>query len=809
MKDELLKVKPKRLIQMKNNKLFILFFFSISLSSQIDQSKGSFEDKFRQLEEYYPTPNELRTASGSPGNDYWQQEVDYFIQVELDEKSRSISGELEITYKNNSPYTLNYVWLQLDQNRFKEDSIHRLTETFSRSERISFEQLREQNFLDDFSAGLKNLSVKVNNQDVETFNVGTLMRINLPMPLISNDEVKISVDWENMLLEENAVRARSGYETFQDGNDIFLLAQWYPRMVAFSDYEGWHNKEFIDNGEFTLEFGNFEVEITVPSDHIVAATGEIANANEVLSRKIRNRLREASKSDVPIFIVDPNEAYENELEKSNELKTWKFKADNVRDFAWASSRKFIWDAAGFQQDEKNHPIVMAMSFYPNEGEPLWSKYSTEAIMHTMEVYSKYSFPYRYPTAQSVNGAVGGMEYPMITFNGPRAELEDDGTRTYSRREKEYLIGVVIHEIGHIYFPMIVNSDERQWTWMDEGINTFLQYLAEQEWDLKYRSDRGEPRYIVDYMKSNYQVPIMTNSESILQFGNNAYAKPATALVILRESILGRELFDLAFREYANKWKFKRPTPYDFFRTMEEATGTDLDWFWRGWFYSTDHVDIALEKVFKASLDTLDPKKDLEKDRSDFYDEPLVIHDEKNLSAGVRQRVEERPQLLDIYDEYDEFTPSKREIRDYEDVLEDLYDRNDSDPEWRKKALIKALDKNENYYILEFNNLGGLVTPIPLQIIYEDGSEELVRIPAEIWRKNPRKSRWLKRTSKEVSSILVDPYWETGDVEIENNYYPSRLVPSRLKPITYRSNPKNLMRDLLERNKKISNHQDQD
>jgi hypothetical protein len=398
-----------------------------------------------------------------------------------------------------------------------------------------------------------------------------------------------------------------------------------------------------------------------------------------------------------------------------------------------------------------------------------------------------------------------MEYPMITFNGPRTDLEDDGTRTYSRSEKQFLIGVVIHEVGHNYFPMIINSDERQWTWMDEGLNTFMQYIAEQEWDVEYNSRRGEARWIVDYMKSENQVPIMTNSESLLQFGNNAYAKPATALVILRETILGRELFDQAFKEYCLRWRFKRPTPYDFFRTMEEASGVDLDWFWNGWFFSTDHVDISINNIYEATLDTLNPEENLKKDRQDFKNEPKMISDIRNIDEGIIERVTVRPELLDIYDQYDKFTPSEREMGDYEDILDDLYDRNNSDPEWMKKALTEAIAKNELYYILEFENIGGLVMPLPLKINYADGSNEELKIPAEIWRKNPKNARWLKRSLKPISSVVLDPYWELADTNIENNYYPQRMVPSRLRPKPYRSNPKNLMKDLMERNKQITSH----
>jgi hypothetical protein len=787
--------------------LFLVFAGFTNLSfAAIDQSKGSFEDKFRQLDEVFPSPNLSRPATGEPGPMYWQQRADYKIKIKLNEDTRSVEGSETITYTNNSPLTLKYIWLQLDQNIFAKESINNLTRPWGGGDSsVDFSTLRRQNFMDKFEGGFQELSIKINNKSADTNLVGTHVRINLDQPLKPGESTLLDIEWAYALVEENAVRARNGYETFEDGNDIFLMAQWYPRVTVFSDYEGWHNKEFIGNGEFTLEFGDFEVDISVPSDHVVSATGVLLNENDVLNPIQKKRMKQARKSEKPMFIITPDEAYDNELEKSTDYKTWSFKAENVRDFAWASSRKFIWDAAGYKQDSKENPLVMAMSFYPKEGEPLWSKYSTEAVMHTMKVYSKYSFDYPYPTAQSVNGPVGGMEYPMITFNGPRTELEDDGTRTYSRSEKEFLIGVVIHEVGHIYYPMIVNSDERQWTWMDEGLNTFVQYLAEQEWDINYRSDRGEPRWMTEFMSSSYQVPIMTNSESLLQFGNNAYGKPATALVVLRETILGRELFDQAFREYSVRWKFKRPTPYDFFRTMEEASGVDLDWFWRGWFYSTDHVDIALNNIHLASLDTLDPQVNLAKDRVDFENEPLILHDQRNEAAKIETRVTERPELLDIYNEYDEFTPSDREMRDSKEVLDDLYDKNDSDPEWKKKALVEAIEKDEDYYIFEFSNKGGLVMPIPLEITYEDGAKELIRIPVEVWRKNSNKTKWLKRSKLKITQAVIDPYWEIGDTQIENNYYPTRLIPARLKPRASRSNPKNLMQDLLKRNQVISSH----
>jgi hypothetical protein len=438
---------------------------------------------------------------------------------------------------------------------------------------------------------------------------------------------------------------------------------------------------------------------------------------------------------------------------------------------------------------------MAMSFYPKEGEPLWSRYSTESVIHTMEVYSRYSFPYPYPTAQSVNGPVGGMEYPMITFNGPRTDPHKDGDRTYSRGEKEFLIGVVIHEIGHIYFPMTVNSDERQWTWMDEGINTFLQHLAEMEWGEGMRSDRGDPRYITDYMTSSRQVPIMTNSESIFQFGNNAYAKPATALNILRETILGRELFDFAFREYAQRWKFKRPTPYDLFRTLEEASGVDLDWFWRGWFYSTDHVDISLDRVVKMRLDTSDPEIEKAWERAQQQAEPVYRFGAKNKAAGLTLRTDRDPSLKDLYAENDEFTVTNKDRNGFDEFLEGLVDKNDSDPEWPRRVYERAVEENANYYILEFSNLGGLVMPVILGITYADGSEEELRMPAEIWRRSPKALRKLLIRDKEIAQIIVDPHWETADANVENNHYPRQFVPSRLEMYRYKRKERNLMSDL--------------
>jgi len=772
----------------------------------IKQSKGKFEDKFRQLDEVLPTPNIYRNASGAPGFAYWQQEASYKIKVALDEDKRRLAASEVIVYKNNSPDNLRYLWLQLDQNRFRKDSIAELASEFGgvgqrgpggalpkgkAASKISYSALRRHQAMKDNEFGYDITSVKnLAGQDLSYTIVGTLMRIDLPRPLQPNQGVTFSISWEYNLVEENAVSARAGYETFDDGNDIFLVAQWFPRMVAYSDYEGWHNKEFIGRGEFTLEFGNYEVEIDVPADHTVSATGVLSNSDAVLNEAQKERLVQARDATKPLFITTPDEALLNEQTRATGRKVWQFKANKVRDFAWASSRKFIWDAIGYKQGGDVQPMVMAMSFYPKEGEPLWSKYSTEAVVQTMEVYSKFSFDYPYPTAQSVNGPVGGMEYPMITFNGPRTDLRDDGERTYSRSEKRFLIGVVIHEIGHIYFPMIVNSDERQWTWMDEGLNTFLQFIAEQDWDPDYPSRRGEPRDMVDYMKSTNQVPIMTNSESIKQFGNNAYGKPATALNILRETVLGRELFDFAFKEYANTWKFKRPTPSDFFRTMEEASGVDLDWFWRGWFYSTDHTDIALDRIYKLRLDTEDPDTDSARAREEFLKAPTSLTDFRNKEEDVTPRIKRKVGLEDFYNKYDRFTVTNKQRNKYQSFLDDL-------EVWERAVLERAVKEDENYYVLQFSNLGGLVMPIILEVTYEDNSKEEIRIPAEIWRRNPEQVAKLLITEKEITKVVVDPRLETADVNLENNTYPPQIIQSRIEAYKSSGGGNLPNRDLME------------
>jgi len=795
---------------------------SVSLADSIKQTKVDFEDKFRQLDEALPTPNTWRNAGGQPGHEYWQQKVDYEIKAVLDEDNRRLTAQETISYTNNSPDTLSYLWLQLDQNIFRTDSMAEMSLDFGgvgrrgpavsaggngSPARLSLGELRRQQAMADIPFGYEINSVEDSRGNALSHTiVGTLMRIDLASPLRSGQSTEFSIDFAFNIVEENAVSARSGYEHFPDderegGNDIFLLAQWFPRLAAYTDYEGWTNKEFLGRGEFTLEFGDYDVEMTVPADHLVSSTGELQNPNQVLTSEQRQRLREAEDAERPVFIVTAEEALENEKEGTDETKTWHFTAENVRDFAWASSRKFIWDAKGYQQGGEVRPFVMAMSFYPKEGEPLWSSYSTESIIHTMEVYSRFSFDYPYPTAQSVNGPVGGMEYPMITFNGPRTNLQDDGSRTYSLATKRGLIGVVIHEVGHVYFPMIVNSDERQWTWMDEGLNSYMDGVAGREWDPDIPWG-VEPSDITGYMQSQNQVPIMTQSDSVLNLGPNAYSKPAVALNILRETIMGRELFDFAFKQYSNLWMFKRPTPADFFRTMEEASGVDLDWFWRGWFYSTDHVDISLDAIYEMRLDTENPDIDNARSRAQFEDKPSSLFVERNATEGRRTWVERNPDVRDFYDDNDIYTVTNKERNSYNDYMEGL------EP-WEKTALERAIAEDKNYYVLEFSNLGGLVMPIILQVTYADDSSEEIRIPAEIWRRSPKQVRKLVISETPIKEVILDPHWETADVDIENNYYPRRLIPSRIESFKSEGRSGFAARDLMQESKSELNSDDEE
>ncbi len=736
---------------------------------------GSGAVAFAQLDWLLPTPTETRLASGAPGPDYWQQRADYKIEVRLDDAKRRIEGRERITYRNLSPHTLTYLWLQLDQNRFRPDSDDVLTKAAPSFDELPYDDLAQRLEMERFPGGFTIGAVTgPGGAPLAATLVKTMMRIDLPAPLPPGGTFGFDVTFAFNVIDGTKVRARTGYEWFaKDGNAIYEIAMFYPRLAAYLDYQGWQHKQFLGSGEFTLELGDYELSIDVPEDHVVAATGELLNPDEVLSAAERERLARAAASDQPVYIVTPEEAAARESRKYVKepgRKVWRFKAENVRDVAFASSRKFIWDAMGVTSGPNR---VLAMSFFPNEGDPLWSQYSTEAVAHTIESYSRYTFDYPYPVAISVNGPVGGMEYPMICFNQPRP-YEDktywgepsDKDKTW-KRSKYGLISVVIHEVGHNYFPMIVNSDERQWTWMDEGLNTFLQYLAEQSWEKDYPSRRGEPKEIVSYMISAEQTPIMTNSESILQFGNNAYGKPATALNILRESILGRELFDFAFREYARRWKFKHPTPADFFRTMEDASGVDLDWFWRGWFYGTGHVDVGIERVTEYVLDRQEPGE--AKKRQKAYDdaEPQTLSAERN--APLPKRIEARPELADFYNRFDEYRVTPKDSADYQKLLASL-----------DAAEREVLAANRRFFAVDLVNKGGLVTPLPLRLTFADGSHKELVIPAEIWRYNAERVTKLFIEEREITGIEIDPKLETADSDRSNNAWPAKAGKTRFQ-----------------------------
>jgi hypothetical protein len=732
------------------------------------QAQNVNTSKFRQLGQELPTPNVYRTASGAPGHEYYQQRADYDMSVTLDDETQRIYGEETITYTNNSPDELRYLWVQLDQNMRAKNSMTQQIQTggiFNErggAAQTAFNQLKNSQFY-DFDGGFKLAYVQTTSGTNLPYTVNnTMMRVDLPTPLRQGQKFSFKIKWWFNINDRMDIGGRSGYEYFEEeDNYLYTIAQFFPRMAVYNDVEGWQNKQFLGQGEFTLPFGDYKVSITVPSDHIVASTGELTNASRILTSKQRARLAKAEKSyDDPVIIVTQEEAEVAEKNKAKTTKTWVFEADDVRDFAFATSRKFIWDAQAVDIGGKT---TMAMSYYPKEGNPLWEQYSTRVVAHTLKVYSKFTIDYPYHKAISVHTKWIGMEYPMICFNGGRPEA--DGT--YSEGTKYGMIGVIIHEVGHNFFPMIINSDERQWTWMDEGLNTFVQYLTEQEWDHDYPSRRGPADKIVPYMSGPKEqiVPIMTNSESILQFGNNAYGKPATALNILRETVMGRELFDYAFKEYSRRWAFKHPTPADLFRTMEDASGVDLDWYWRGWFYTTDHVDIAIKDVQWYQMSTKNP--DVEKPFEAEKDRKANAHVGRARNEVIRTMVDEVPATRDFYNSYNPFEVSAADREAYESYRAGL-----------SKEEAALLDAGYHFYGVTFENQGGLIMPLVVRFTLEDGTEEVKRIPAEVWLKNEDEfTKWFNFTQP-VVQITLDPFLEMADTDRSDNYWPAMQEPSK-------------------------------
>ena len=691
---------------------FSFLFISMSIIGQETQKNTKTghtdQNKFRQLKDVLPTPNSRRTASGAPGYEYTQQKVDYVMNIRIDENTNRLFGDESITYKNNSKDYLEYLWIQLDQNMRAPDSktplakSESLSSSFERPEAFTKNNLKKPS---DF--GFKIEEVKNTDGSSLSYMINrTMMRINLPKPLAPGNSFQFKIKWNYLINNSVKDGGRSGFELFPDGNKNYTIAQFFPRLAVYDNVEGWQNDQFWGRSEFALEFGDFTVDITVPADHIMQATGILKNEKEVLSKKQQKRLQVAKRTyDKPVLIHTQEEAISAEKDRSNKTKTWRYYAENVRDYAFATSRKFIWDGMAV---DINGRSVMAYSLYSKEANPLYGDHSTLATAQTLKTYSKYTFDYPYHKAVSVDGQMG-MEYPQMAFNPGRPDLPDGG---YSDRMKYLMIKVTIHEVGHNFFPMIVNSDERQWTWMDEGLNSYVEMLAELDYDPNFPLRRGLPKNIVSYMDGDQSTiaPIMSKGDNVYSFGNNAYGKPATALWILRETIMGPELFDHAFKTYSQRWMFKHPTPADFFRSMEDASAMDLDWFWRGWFYTTDVTDIGIKGVKKFI-------------KEDFDKEVNFIED---ISEGLTFSAENA-----------------------------------------KKA-----DSNF-FYEITFDKPGGLVMPIIAEYTYKDGTKERKVYPAQIWRYNDNEITKVVKSDKEIVNITIDPDLETADVDTSNNSFPTK------------------------------------
>jgi len=725
------------------------------------------ENKFKELYDEFATPNMFRTGSGAPGPGYYQQQADYKMDIELDDVNSRLSGNETITYTNNSPDELKFLWVQLDQNMRAPDSKTPLIESTFTSPVESPSNFVKKYLKDPLERGFHIEKVTdTNGKPLSHMINGTMMRVELPQPMNTGDKFSFKIQWWYNINNHVEEGGRSGFEYFPDtDNKIYVMAQFYPRMAVYNDVEGWQNAQFFGRDEFALPFGNFEVNITVPADHILDGTGRLMNRSEVFTKDMMARYEKAKKSfDEPVEIVTQKEAEAASQKKSSAKKTWKLHAENVRDFGWASSRKFIWDMMAVKIGGKD---VMAVSMYPPEANPLWGDWSSKTVASTLISYSRMTFDYPYHKAISVSAPMG-MEYPMICYNFGRPNK--DGT--IPPRTRYGMQGVIIHEVGHNFFPMIVNSDERQWTWMDEGLNTFVQYVAERDFgekypdalaegDTEFPARRGPAKYIIPYMSGDqdFIAPIMSKGLNTYQFGNNAYAKPATALNILRETVMGRDLFDYSFKEYANRWKFKHPTPEDFFRTMEDASAMDLDWFWRGWFYTTDYVDIGLKDVKKLYVSS----------------QPNAAA--KRIADFRKTSVEELGPLVYFVEEgSEEYMASMKNNEPLENsttLKEYLMDN-------FTEAERKNIKSPKYFYNITFEKPGGLVMPIIVEYTYADGSKERITYPAQIWRHNDKQVTRAMATQKEIVSIEIDPDLETADIDTSNNSWPKEIKQSKFE-----------------------------
>jgi len=549
-----------------------------AVDAEYRRAGGSDGDNvFKQIN--WASPNMMRSGTGYPGPDYWQQQADYTIQAHLEPDEGTVGASMSVVYTNNSPDTLDYIWVSLDQNLFRTDSIG----TLSRTPGSVMKMLE-----DDFDGGFKIHSLQSEGDDLEIKPYDTVGRIDLPHPLQPGEKLRFSMDFDFKIPPH---LRRMGSEKVDQG-EIFEIAQWFPQVCKYDDVHGWNTLPYIGTGEFYTDFGNYDVSITVPRTFIVAGSGKLANPGEVLTQDQQSRLGEAMQSDDPIWIIEPDAVGTEDARPgiADEF-TWHFKNEHARTFAWAASDAFIWDAckADVNTEDGQSHTVLCQSFYPKEA-TAWDHTdkdggSSRVIKHSIEFYSDFLFPYAYPVMSNINGPEGGMEYPGIVFCG---------ARTSSRG----LFGVTDHEIGHNWFPMVVNSDERRYMWQDEGFNTFINmYSRANFYDKEVNIKRAVMQTMAMSDVPNNQ-PIMTSPDRMWPrwVGGLNYRKTGYGLYLLREFILGPDRFDQAFHGYTSHWAFKSPQPADFFRAMENGAGMDLNWFWRGWFLEPATLDQRIAGV---------------------------------------------------------------------------------------------------------------------------------------------------------------------------------------------------------------------
>lgn len=695
---------------------------------------------FSPLGSLVDPPSATRGADGRPTSTYWQQHIAYDIDATLDVERRVINAQAELRYTNNAPQALDAIWFEISPEATTKDAIAHRSATIN-VDSASVRDLRGLREQEERGGGLVVSSVADSEDRPLAFEArGTQLRVALPRPLASGQTVRIKLAWRVALVDLDRKGGRTGYMLLSSGDPIFHIAQWYPQPVAFTDYGGWRNVPFVDHGEFAPELGDYNVSLTLPAGQLVAATGVLTNEADVLTGVERTRLARLRQGKVTEIVTAAEAATKR---RSSETRTWRFAARNVRDFALAASLRYRWDAtlAGTS-------AVRAMTFYPSEASALWRPLALPAIGHALDVYGRMTFDYPYPVVQAAFGPNDGMEHTMLAFS----RYPPDGPNgTYSRERKRDFLWVLTHEVGHNWFPLIVNSDERAWTWMDEGLTSYLETLATLEWSGDYTTRPNLPAMLGAEREATGRQPPMTPANAVVDLFPTQYHRPAAALQVLRELVLGRETFDRAFRAYARAWMFKRPTPGDFFRTINQESGADLDWFWRAWFFSTDHVDLSLERV--AALRLVAVPADAIPAPADATP-PANLTVLRNAAEGRRLMVEQVPRLADAYDRIPErtlagATPSAHAVVDVQRTLD-------------------ALGQGGVFYELDIRNRGGVVSPVPIRIDYRDGTSERYVVPVELWFGDTKRAQHILWRAKSIRSVTLDPDAATGDVDRGNN-----------------------------------------